>query len=65
MLNAEKLLIAEMEAAALNTVTSKSHQGSDSWVKYLVYGGIVFLTIAGAYYINEQYKKTRNEKSEE
>lgn len=37
-----------MEAAALNAFTSKSDQGSDSWIKYLVYGGIVLLTIAGA-----------------
>ena len=62
MLNAEQLLAAEMAASSLNTVSKKVTPGSNPWTKYVVFGGIVVLALAGAYYINKQEKEKHNEK---
>jgi len=56
MLNAEELLIAEMEASPLNSSPSKAFANRNPWIKHIVFGGIIVLALAGAYYINKPRK---------
>lgn len=65
MLNAEELLIAEMEAAALNNVVKTTPQNSHTLLKNLVYGGLAVLAIVGVCHILQEYHKTRDTRKEE
>ena len=65
MLNAEELLIAEMEAAALNNVVKTAPQNSHTLLKNLVYGGLAVLAIVGVCHIIKEYQKARDIKKEE
>ena len=65
MLNAEELLIAEMEAAALNNVVKTAPQNSHTLLKNLVYCGLAVLAIVGVCHIIKEYQKARDIKKEE
>ena len=64
MLNAEELLIAQMEASPLNSSPSKAFANRNSWIKHIVFGGIIVLALAGAYYIKKPPKLNGYEKEE-
>ena len=65
MLNAEELLIAEMDAAALNSVVKTAPQNSHTSLRNLVYGGLAVLAIVGVCHILQEYQKTRDTRKEE
>ena len=64
MLNAEQLLIAEMKASPLNLKPKISTPGANPWTKYLIIGGIIGVSIIGAYLITRPKKNIKDGKEE-